>query len=185
MYFFLRGSFGFSDFRFLWIFGVRFFRFSGFRVLLVFVFFHSVSQVCGFKLIYYLQAALIRPFVYQSVLIPILPESLFTMISAPVPFLVGVDSLPPKSEIPNDVVIVDVERDRVLNLGKKGEEDRVKILEFRFTRRARVTVRPALVREQSRERRGLTSWKRGGGGGESSITCISRGDDAARAILTT
>lgn len=65
-------------------------------------------------------AALIRPFVYQSVLIPILPESLFTMISAPVPFLVGVDSLPPKSEIPNDVVIVDVERDRVLNLGPGG-----------------------------------------------------------------
>lgn len=65
-------------------------------------------------------AALIRPFVYQSVLIPILPESLFTMISAPVPFLVGVASLPPKSEIPNDVVVVDVERDRVMNLGPGG-----------------------------------------------------------------
>jgi hypothetical protein len=65
-------------------------------------------------------AALIRPFVYQSVLIPILPESLFTMISAPVPFLVGVTTLPPKSEIPNDVVVVDVERDRVLNLGPGG-----------------------------------------------------------------
>lgn len=65
-------------------------------------------------------AALIRPFVYQSVLIPILPESLFTMISAPVPFLVGVASLPHKSEIPNDVVVVDVEKDRVHNLGPGG-----------------------------------------------------------------
>lgn len=64
--------------------------------------------------------ALIRPFVYQSVLIAILPHSLFTMISAPVPFLVGVDALPPKGEIPPDVVIVDVDRDRVLNLGPGG-----------------------------------------------------------------
>lgn len=61
--------------------------------------------------------ALIRPFVYQSVLIPILPQSLFTMISAPVPFLVGVDTLPPKSEIPPDVVVVDIDRDKISNLG--------------------------------------------------------------------
>lgn len=63
---------------------------------------------------------LIRPFVYQSVLIPILPQSLFTIFSAPVPFLVGVDMVPPKGEIPPDVVVVDVERDRVFNLGPNG-----------------------------------------------------------------
>jgi len=57
--------------------------------------------------------ALIRPFVYQSVFIPILPQSLYTMLSAPVPYIIGINSLPPKGDIPPDVVLVDIDHDRV------------------------------------------------------------------------
>eukprot|EP01113_Clastostelium_recurvatum_P009386 TRINITY_DN14519_c0_g1_i2.p1 TRINITY_DN14519_c0_g1~~TRINITY_DN14519_c0_g1_i2.p1 ORF type:complete len:609 (-),score=165.40 TRINITY_DN14519_c0_g1_i2:42-1868(-) len=56
---------------------------------------------------------LIRPFVYQSIIIPLLPSSLYTMLESPVPFLIGVTTLPPKGEIPPDVIIVDVKEDRV------------------------------------------------------------------------
>lgn len=79
-------------------------------------------------------SALIRPFVYQSVLIPLLPLFLRDMISAPVPFLVGCDTLPPKNEIPPDVVIVDVERDKIHNLGSGGavQIPRWKELEIRI-----------------------------------------------------
>eukprot|EP01112_Ceratiomyxa_fruticulosa_P020129 TRINITY_DN676_c0_g1_i1.p1 TRINITY_DN676_c0_g1~~TRINITY_DN676_c0_g1_i1.p1 ORF type:complete len:621 (-),score=67.18 TRINITY_DN676_c0_g1_i1:457-2319(-) len=56
---------------------------------------------------------LIRPFVYQSIIIPLLPCSLNTMLDSPVPFIIGTPSLPPKSEIPPDVIVVDVEKDKL------------------------------------------------------------------------
>jgi hypothetical protein len=55
--------------------------------------------------------ALIRPFTYQSVVIPILPNSMFSFLEAPVPFIVGVASTP--SELPNDVVSVYIKQNAI------------------------------------------------------------------------
>jgi len=43
---------------------------------------------------------LLRPFVYQSVMIPILPEMLLEFLEAPVPFVLGLTSAPPKHSFP-------------------------------------------------------------------------------------
>ena len=51
---------------------------------------------------------LIRPFIYQSVIIPMLPEKMFHLLDAPVPFVVGTLSLPPRHLLPDDLVIVDL-----------------------------------------------------------------------------
>lgn len=52
---------------------------------------------------------LIRPFNYQSVLIPILPNTMFSFLEAPVPFIVGV--VEESAEIPTkDVIVVDVQK---------------------------------------------------------------------------
>jgi len=59
---------------------------------------------------------LLRPFVYQSVMIPILPEMLLEFLEAPVPFVLGLTSAPPKHSFPKDVkefVIVDLDNDKV------------------------------------------------------------------------
>lgn len=54
---------------------------------------------------------LIRPFTYQSVIIPMLPAKMESFLEAPVPFVVGAVSLP--TDIPDDVVVVDVTQDEV------------------------------------------------------------------------
>eukprot|EP01104_Vermistella_antarctica_P008294 TRINITY_DN2070_c0_g2_i1.p1 TRINITY_DN2070_c0_g2~~TRINITY_DN2070_c0_g2_i1.p1 ORF type:complete len:1127 (+),score=295.60 TRINITY_DN2070_c0_g2_i1:341-3721(+) len=58
---------------------------------------------------------LIRPFLYQSVLIPVLPSSLSAFLSAPVPFLVGVTT-PPVNEddCPSDVIRILVDTNQVV-----------------------------------------------------------------------
>jgi hypothetical protein len=54
---------------------------------------------------------LIRPFNYQSVIIPMLPSKMESFLEAPVPFVVGTVRLP--DHIPDDVVILDVLEDEV------------------------------------------------------------------------
>jgi len=56
---------------------------------------------------------LLRPFIYQSVIIPLLPNTLISLIDAPVPFLIGFTSRP--SNIPPDVIVFDLE-DKTLKL---------------------------------------------------------------------
>eukprot|EP01104_Vermistella_antarctica_P017842 TRINITY_DN6419_c0_g1_i1.p1 TRINITY_DN6419_c0_g1~~TRINITY_DN6419_c0_g1_i1.p1 ORF type:complete len:951 (+),score=205.05 TRINITY_DN6419_c0_g1_i1:189-3041(+) len=59
---------------------------------------------------------LLYPYVWQSVLLPILPERLYDLLEAPVPFIVGVTSLSGESIVDkdmSDVVIVDLERNVV------------------------------------------------------------------------
>lgn len=51
---------------------------------------------------------LLRPFLYQSVIIPMLPQSLPHLLDAPVPYVIGVTQIPEESIIPEDVVIIDV-----------------------------------------------------------------------------
>jgi len=50
---------------------------------------------------------LLRPFIYQSVIIPILPAKLNSLVDAPVPFIIGFTSKPPN--IPPDVIVFDLE----------------------------------------------------------------------------
>ena len=54
---------------------------------------------------------LIRPFRYQSVMIPLLPQKLPSLLEAPVPFLIGVTKLDKSLDIPTDVIILDVRKD--------------------------------------------------------------------------
>jgi len=50
---------------------------------------------------------LLRPFIYQSVIIPILPNRLNSLIDAPVPFIIGFTSIP--ASVPPDVIVFDLE----------------------------------------------------------------------------
>jgi len=52
---------------------------------------------------------LIRPFIYQSSIIPILPDKLHSFLEAPVPFLVGITIMPPAEECPKDVIFFQIE----------------------------------------------------------------------------
>jgi len=56
---------------------------------------------------------LIRPFVYQSVIIPLLPRTMSSMLEAPVPFLIGLTSLP--SDLANDVLVLDVQNKKFIS----------------------------------------------------------------------
>lgn len=55
---------------------------------------------------------LIRPFIFQSVIVPILAEKINNLLDAPVPFVAGCVSLP--SEVPSDVVILDISKNQIL-----------------------------------------------------------------------
>jgi len=50
---------------------------------------------------------LLRPFIYQSVIIPIIPSKLFSLIDAPVPFIIGFTQKP--TSVPDDVIVYDLE----------------------------------------------------------------------------
>lgn len=56
---------------------------------------------------------LIKPFTYQSVIIPMLPDKMDNFLEAPVPFVVGTINLP--ENIPDDVIIVNAIEDNVLS----------------------------------------------------------------------
>jgi hypothetical protein len=55
---------------------------------------------------------LIRPFTFQSVIVPILAERMNNILEAPVPFVAGCVSQP--AEVPSDIVILDVIKDQFL-----------------------------------------------------------------------
>ena len=50
---------------------------------------------------------LVRPFIYQSAVIPILPLKMMSLLEAPVPFIVGITQMPDK--IPTDVIILNLD----------------------------------------------------------------------------
>jgi len=56
---------------------------------------------------------LLRPFVYQSVLIPLLPKVLVDFLGAPVPYVLGLTFPPPSSACTKEVVIFDLDSDKV------------------------------------------------------------------------
>ena len=56
---------------------------------------------------------LIRPFLYQSVMIPMLPEKLPSLLEAPVPYIIGVTFLPSSEHIPDDAILLDVRKDSI------------------------------------------------------------------------
>eukprot|EP01100_Stratorugosa_tubuloviscum_P007116 TRINITY_DN2992_c1_g2_i1.p1 TRINITY_DN2992_c1_g2~~TRINITY_DN2992_c1_g2_i1.p1 ORF type:complete len:711 (+),score=304.94 TRINITY_DN2992_c1_g2_i1:79-2211(+) len=55
--------------------------------------------------------ALLRPFAYHSVLIPILPTKMFSFLEAPVPFIVGTTKLP--ELCPPDVIVINVSKKKI------------------------------------------------------------------------
>lgn len=55
---------------------------------------------------------LIRPFLYQSVIIPALPVKMHNFLDAPVPFVVGLTTLP--DVLPDDVIVVNVDKNKVI-----------------------------------------------------------------------
>lgn len=52
--------------------------------------------------------ALMRPFIYQSVFLPVIPQSLQVVYTAPVPFVVGATSMPKESELYDELLVVDI-----------------------------------------------------------------------------
>eukprot|EP01114_Cavostelium_apophysatum_P009262 TRINITY_DN22364_c0_g1_i1.p1 TRINITY_DN22364_c0_g1~~TRINITY_DN22364_c0_g1_i1.p1 ORF type:complete len:611 (+),score=139.01 TRINITY_DN22364_c0_g1_i1:93-1925(+) len=50
---------------------------------------------------------LFKPFSWQSILIPIVPNHLTSLLDAPLPFILGLPRLPPK--LPDDVIIVELD----------------------------------------------------------------------------
>mmetsp|Transcript_7226 Transcript_7226/g.10025 ORF Transcript_7226/g.10025 Transcript_7226/m.10025 type:complete len:665 (+) Transcript_7226:51-2045(+) len=52
---------------------------------------------------------LLRPFHYQSIMVPILPKKLASLLEAPVPFVAGATKLPRGFEVPYDVIIVNLQ----------------------------------------------------------------------------
>ena len=54
---------------------------------------------------------LIRPFLYQSVLIPMLPLKMPSLLDAPVPYLIGVTQLTAEMCLPDDVILLDLQDD--------------------------------------------------------------------------
>jgi len=54
---------------------------------------------------------LLRPFMYQSVMIPMLPQSLPNLLEAPVPYVIGVTQMPENVNIPDDVIVFNVQKD--------------------------------------------------------------------------
>ena len=59
---------------------------------------------------------LIRPFVYQSVIITTLPKKMYSFLEAPVPFIVGVTSLP--ADIPSDIIVIDISKRSLKSLNQ-------------------------------------------------------------------
>jgi len=55
---------------------------------------------------------LIRPFLYQSVIIPALPVKMHNFLDAPVPFVVGLTELP--AVMPDDIIVVNVDKNKVI-----------------------------------------------------------------------
>ena len=51
---------------------------------------------------------LIRPYVYQSIITPIIPLKMVHLLEAPVPFVVGMTTLPSRDLIPSDVIVFDL-----------------------------------------------------------------------------
>jgi hypothetical protein len=54
---------------------------------------------------------LIRPFIYQSITIPILPHKLYALLQAPVPFVVGLAEMP--REYSADLIVIRPESDSI------------------------------------------------------------------------
>lgn len=52
------------------------------------------------------------PFVWQSILIPILPAHLTSLLEAPLPFIIGLPQLDPKMKLPSDVIVVNLDSGR-------------------------------------------------------------------------
>lgn len=53
---------------------------------------------------------LLRPFIYQSVFLPVIPQSLQVVYTAPVPFVIGATSSPKESELYDELLIVEIEK---------------------------------------------------------------------------
>jgi len=51
---------------------------------------------------------LLRPFIYQSVFLPVIPQSLQVVYTAPVPFVIGATTTPKESELYDELLIVDI-----------------------------------------------------------------------------
>jgi len=62
---------------------------------------------------------LLRPFEYQSVVVPVLPERMDMVIEAPVPFLIGLPRGPNASSlnVPKDVILVNVDEKKITVTG--------------------------------------------------------------------
>lgn len=57
---------------------------------------------------------MIRPFEWQSLLLPVLPCKMFDFLDAPVPFIVGVQNKPPEMKMKSsNLVCIDVQKDQV------------------------------------------------------------------------
>eukprot|EP00026_Physarum_polycephalum_P007813 Phypoly_transcript_07881.p1 GENE.Phypoly_transcript_07881~~Phypoly_transcript_07881.p1 ORF type:complete len:305 (+),score=54.39 Phypoly_transcript_07881:646-1560(+) len=51
---------------------------------------------------------LLRPFIYQSVFLPVIPQSLQVVYTAPVPFVIGATTTPKENELYDELLIVDI-----------------------------------------------------------------------------
>ncbi|KAL6052934.1 DENN (AEX3) domain containing protein [Balamuthia mandrillaris] len=56
---------------------------------------------------------LIRPFVYQSVMIPLLPQTLWEFVEAPVPYILGITEALPPDRCPKDAIVFDLNNDKI------------------------------------------------------------------------
>ena len=75
--------------------------------------------------------ALIHPFMWQHIFIPILPESLLTFCCAPMPFVVGIlhSHLPQVLQLPLDeVLIIDIDKDTFIRTPEADPDHDVKLL---------------------------------------------------------
>merc|ERR1711991_1155324 len=79
----------------------------------VIVFSESLTLLSSFG---FIVVDLMKPFVYQAVLLPILPPSLVEILEAPVPFLVGVHtSTFMRLEVQKGVVCVNLDSGKILD----------------------------------------------------------------------
>eukprot|EP01132_Coremiostelium_polycephalum_P003290 gene3290-4121_t len=77
------------------------------------VVFYSKSIRCLTSVIYSV-LSLLKPFTYQSVILPILPQSfsINDFLSAPVPYIIGLTSIPPQ-DLLTDIVLVDIDQNKI------------------------------------------------------------------------
>ncbi|GAM20017.1 hypothetical protein SAMD00019534_031920 [Acytostelium subglobosum LB1] len=57
--------------------------------------------------------SLLKPFVYQSVLLPIIPDSLQDVINAPVPFIIGMITMPAADVDLSDLLLIDIDQNKI------------------------------------------------------------------------